>query len=190
MTCDNQQQVTPIPSLPLCSVKPSEDYSLAPSVFTDCYAVWCLTCVGCWRTGSVETTLPCETSAPTSSGFSGQATFPSSLPSSTTTSTALLCRTVCEGPFSFLAGRPIRESRLPVKRTVYGTYGTLRTCPHQNGQTSVAACRTADGGARYIVRATVVHWHRSTALECGLWCAWFAFLHITSYHIISHHIAS
>ena len=35
-------------------------------------------------------------------------------------------------------------------------------------------------GARYIVRATVVQWHRSTALECGLWCAWFAFLHITS----------
>ena len=66
------------------------------------------------------------------------------------------------------------------QRTVYGTYGTLRTCPHQNGQTSVAACRTADGGARYIVRATVVQWHRSTALECGLWCAWFAFLHITS----------
>ena len=26
----------------------------------------------------------------------------------------------------------------------------------------------------------MVHWHRSTALECGLWCAWFAFLHITS----------
>ena len=66
--------------------------------------------------------------------------FPSSLPSSTTTSTALLCRAVCEGPFPFWSkgqyGIPVYRSNGPFTgRTV-----TLRTCPHQNRQTSVTAC--------------------------------------------------
>ena len=106
--------------------------------------------------------------------------FPSSLPSSTTTSTALLCRTVCEGPSPF--GRKAttgltftgQTDRLRDVRSL-----CVRVLTKTDKRPSQRA-RTADGGARYIVRATVVHWHRSTALECGLWCAWFAFLHITS----------
>ena len=89
------------------------------------------------------------------------------------TGTALLCRTVCEGPSPFgrkeTAGLTFtgQTDRLRDVRPL-----CVRVLTKTDKHPSQRA-RTADGGARYIVRATVVHWHRSTALECGLWCAWF-----------------
>ena len=186
MTCDKQQQVTSIPSLPLCSVKPSEDYSLAPSVFhcllrcmvfdicrmlthgerRNDFAVWTVR------------TLPGSTVKPLSQF--------SAVLNNHVTGTALPCRTVCEGPSPF--GRKTttgltftgQTDRLRDVRSL-----CVRVLTKTDKRPSQHA-RTADGGARYIVRATVVQWHRSTALECGLWCAWFVFLHIISHYMASH----
>ena len=157
VTCDNQQQATSIPSLPLCSVKPSEDYSLAPDASIACYAVWCLTIVSDADAGERRNEFAAWTDLTHLFWVRRSNHLPSSRPSSTTTSD----RTAWETSIN-LTSQPL--TIFPGHTDHYWTY---------------VHCCVRVLGAAVVVRVTSSGPRGATApvysFGCGLWFVWFSF---------------
>jgi len=157
VTCDNQQQATSIPSLPLCSVKPSEDYSLAPDASIACYAVWCLTNVSDADAGERRNEFAAWTDLTHLFWVRRSNHLPSSRPSSTTTSD----RTAWETSIN-LTSQPL--TIFPGHTDHYWTY---------------VLCCVRVLGAAVVVRVTSSGPRGATApvysFGCGLRFVWFFF---------------
>ena len=110
---------------------------------------------------------------------------PSSLPSSTTTSTALLCRTVCEGPFPFW---PEGQYGNPVYRSNGPFTGRMALCVRVLTKMDKRPSQRAE--LRMVVHATSSGplWCTGTGLQ--LWsvvCGVRGLSFYTSHHITSLH---